>query len=68
MAGRARRPAFFADRECYLCSRRINAGDKIISLPRLALEVHRACYEFDVTRGIGPDVDQKPARVKRDAA
>ena len=68
MSGRARRPGSFADRECYLCSRRINAGDKTIALPRLALEVHRACYAFDVTRGIGADVDQTPARVKRDAA
>ncbi|HEV8617325.1 MAG TPA: hypothetical protein VGU22_17665 [Methylomirabilota bacterium] len=68
MSGRARRPGSSADRECYLCSRRINAGDKIIALPRLALEVHRACYEYDVTRGIGPDVEQPPARVKSDAA
>ena len=40
---------------CYLCSQPIVRGDKRISLPRLALVVHRACYEFDVTRGVGPD-------------
>jgi hypothetical protein len=68
LSGRARRPGLFSDRECYLCARRINAGEKTIALPRLALKVHRACYEFDVTRGIGPDVEPAPAKVKRDAA
>jgi hypothetical protein len=67
MSGRARKAGSAVDRECYLCSRRINSGEKTIALPRLALEVHRACYEFDVTRGIGPDMDGAPTS-KRDAA
>jgi hypothetical protein len=42
-------------KRCYLCSKPIFRGDKRVSLPRLALVVHRACYEFDVTRGAGPE-------------
>jgi hypothetical protein len=59
--GKAESRSRSRERDCYLCARRILQGEKAISLPRLALEVHKVCYEYDVTRGIGPDTDVSSA-------